>query len=304
MSLGPLLLVALLALSSPGAWAEQQKSCEQTLQGKGAQAPSTASSESVLDSAELRKIYQSVLADLPPRGDSPSISLILPAYREEKRLPRSIAKMQSFLDRHPLPLEILLVVEKSPDQTLGLARSLTEGDPRFVVIDNQVHRGKGYAVRSGVKKAKGDFVFFTDLDLSIPPEEMLKALSLLLSQPQVDMIIGYRNLAEERSLIRQAFSWTFQYLALCIAGVPTSWDSQCGFKAFRWEVAQQLFDEQRLDGFAFDVEVLALARREGYEVYSQTVPFFDQEGSTVHLLKDPPKMLMDLIRVRSSLLHN
>lgn len=239
-----------------------------------------------------------------PSNNSVPFTLVIPAYNEERRLPASIRDIRSFFGQHfaQLPIEVLVVVEKSKDRTVDLARAAAEGDSRIQVIDNQVHRGKGFAVKSGMLKARGDVVFFMDADLSTPLAEVMVFLGHFQDHPDVDVIIGSR--AEARSRVMKKQSWLRRNMGrgfnrfVKIFGVSGIQDTQCGFKAFRSRAAREVFTRQTLDGFAFDVEILMLAQRMGFKIDVVPVRWVNSEDSKVRILIDPLKMLRDLIKTK------
>lgn len=232
----------------------------------------------------------------------PLVSFVIPAYNEERRLPLSLRDIQSFFTKMPIPLEVLVMVEKSTDRTLELANKEVGSDSRFKIIDNQVHRGKGYAVKSGMLKARGDVVFFMDADLSTPLSEVIKFLAHFGEHPETHVIIGSR--ADAKSQIVKKQSWFRRNLGrgfnqfVQIFGVRGISDTQCGFKAFRRDACGEIFSRQTLDGFAFDVEVLILAQELGYKMDVLPVRWINSADSKVRVLIDPLKMLWDLIRIR------
>ena len=227
-------------------------------------------------------------------------TLVIPAYNEERRLPASIRDIRAFFKT--LPMEVLDMVEKSKDRTIELGLEATEGDQRFTIVDNQVQRGKGYAVRCGMQRAKGDIVFFMDADLSTPLAEVLSFLMHFSTNPNTDVIIGSRAHAKSKIIKRQG--WFRQTLGrgfnrfVQVLGIPGIEDTQCGFKAFRAKASKEVFSRQTLDGFAFDVEALMLADRLGYKIDVLPVRWVNSEDSKVRILIDPIKMLWDLLRIR------
>lgn len=235
-----------------------------------------------------------------------SLSLVIPAYNEERRLPASLRDIQSFFKQVTEGLEILVIVEKSKDRTVEAGQEVVRGDARFQVIDNQVHRGKGYAVKSGMLRAKGDIVIFMDADLSTPLAEVFAFVQHFNENPNTDVIIGSR--AESKSQIIKKQSWlrrnmgrTFNKFvkATALRSLPAGIaDTQCGFKAFRKDACREIFKRQKLDGFAFDVEVLMLASALGYKIDVKPVKWINSEDSKVRIFIDPLKMLLDLFRIR------
>ncbi len=242
------------------------------------------------------------------------LSLVIPAYNEERRLPQSLRDIASFFRfqqrdaatvasiQPQETLEILVVIEKSKDRTLELARAETAKFPAFQIVDNVVHRGKGYAVRSGMLKAEGDIIIFMDADLSTPLSEVYRFLQHLQEHPETDIVIGSR--ADARSQIVKKQSWFRRNLGrgfnkfVFLFGIRGIKDTQCGFKAFRKSAAREVFSRATLDGFAFDVEVLMLAKEMGYKIDVVPVRWINSEDSKVRVFIDPLKMLWDLIRIR------
>lgn len=242
------------------------------------------------------------------------LSLVIPAYNEERRLPQSLRDIASFFRFQPRDaataastqpqetLEILVVIEKSKDKTLELARAETANFPAFKIVDNVVHRGKGYAFRSGMLKAEGDIIIFMDADLSTPLSEVYRFLQHLQEHPETDIVIGSR--ADARSQIVKKQSWFRRNLGrgfnkfVFLFGIRGIKDTQCGFKAFRKSAAKEVFSRATLDGFAFDVEVLMLAKEMGYKIDVVPVRWINSEDSKVRVFIDPLKMLWDLIRIR------
>jgi dolichyl-phosphate beta-glucosyltransferase len=198
--------------------------------------------------------------------------------------------------------EILVVVEQSTDGTLELAREATAKQANFRVIDNQVHRGKGYAVRSGMRQARGAVAFYMDADLSVPLEEIDEFLAWFEAHPEEDVLIGSRQhpssrIERRQGLIRQTMGRTFNRILRCISLLPFR-DTQCGFKAFRREAAREIFSLQTIDGFAFDVEVILLARGLGCRIRELPVRWLNSTESKVRIVRDSLRMFMDVIVIR------
>jgi dolichyl-phosphate beta-glucosyltransferase len=232
-----------------------------------------------------------------------SLSLVIPAYNEERRLPVSLRDIQTFFGKFPeSAIEILVIIEKSSDRTLEFARAAVAGDPRFVIVDNQVHRGKGFAVKTGMLKARGELVFFMDADLSTPLSEVFKFIAHFGEHPETSVVIGSRRdrrseIVKRQNLFRQSLGRIFNYFVK-VFGVRGIKDTQCGFKAFRFETAQRVFTLQKLNGFAFDVEVLMLATELKSKIDVLPVVWVNSPDSKVRVFIDPLKMLWDLIRIR------
>lgn len=229
-------------------------------------------------------------------------TLVIPAYKEEKRLPNSIRDIRSFFSGLSEFFEVLILVERCSDRTLELGREAAKGEPRIQVIDNQVHRGKGFAVRSGMLRARGEIVFFMDADLSTPLAEVLVFLAHFSQNLKTDVVIGSRAHAQSKIIkrqnyFRQSLGRIFNKFVqlLSVKGIS---DTQCGFKAFRLKACHEVFSRQTIDGFAFDVEVLMLAEKLGLKIDVLPVRWVNSPDSKVRILIDPIKMFWDLLRIR------
>ncbi len=237
-----------------------------------------------------------------PASGAPFVSLVIPAYHEVLRLEASVRALREYLGHARWPHEVILVVEQSTDGTLDLARHLTAGQEEFHVIGNEVRRGKGYAVRCGMLRARGEIAFFMDADLSTPLAEIDAFLSWLEAHPETDLVVGNRqhpqsDILQRQSFIRRSMGQAFNVVMRGVTGLRLR-DTQCGFKAFRRAAREAIFPLQTLDGFAFDVELLLLAERLGFRLADLPVRWSNAEGSKVHLLRDSWRMLRDAFRVR------
>ena len=233
---------------------------------------------------------------------TPELSLVIPAYNEARRLPETLRRVVDFCNRLEITWEVVVVVEKSEDGTLDLAKAATASQANFRILDPGCHRGKGFAVRHGILNAGGQVVLFMDADLSVPLEEVPGFLQYLQAHPDTDVLVGSRKHAQSRivkrqSWIRQRMGETFNWILRRVAGIRIR-DTQCGFKAFRRSAAQAIFSRQQLDGFAFDVEVLLLAERLGFNAVELPVQWINSPDSHVRIVSDSLKMLRDAVRVR------
>jgi dolichyl-phosphate beta-glucosyltransferase len=234
---------------------------------------------------------------------APRVSVIVPVYNEALRLPASLRTMEAYFSGVAFTYEVLIVVEHSTDGTLELAAQATATQANFQVMDNQVHRGKGFAVRSGILGARGEFVFYMDADLSTPLDEITKFLSYFESHPEVHVLLGNRqhtdsHIDRRQSVLRQNMGQLFNRVIRSLAPVDVR-DTQCGFKAFRQPAAREIFSRQTIDGFAFDVEVLLLARALGYAVKDLPVRWENSPESKVHIIRDSLRMMRDTLTVRA-----
>jgi dolichyl-phosphate beta-glucosyltransferase len=231
------------------------------------------------------------------------VSIVIPAYNEAARLPRSLGVLEEYLRGwEGRPHEVLVMVEESTDGTLELAKETVREQVNFHVIDNGPQRGKGHAVRSGMLRAGGDILFYMDADLSVPVEEMEGFLAYFAGHPEIGVLLGSRQhpgsrIERRQGWLRQTMGKTFNRILRMLAVLPYR-DTQCGFKAFRKEAAREIFSRQRIDGFAFDVEVLLLAREMGYGVAELPVRWLNSPESKVHIVGDSLKMLRDAVMVR------
>jgi glycosyltransferase involved in cell wall biosynthesis len=230
----------------------------------------------------------------------PHVSIVVPAYREQAVLPASIEAIRTYFETTSVPFEILVVDDGSPDDTSRVAeRALAGGGGRVLRLPE--NRGKGAAVRTGVLAAHGRWVLITDADLSTPIEEHAR-LSAVCRERDLDGAIGSRGLAESNVEVRQGplrqfMGKTFNGLVRILTGLPYA-DTQCGFKWLDRERFLPLFEQMVVDRFAWDVELLFLARRLGLSVVEVPVTWRNDEDSKVGLIGDPINMLFDVARVR------
>jgi glycosyltransferase involved in cell wall biosynthesis len=229
-----------------------------------------------------------------------SLSIVIPAYNEEKRLPSSLDTILDFVgDRYEF-VEIVVVDDGSRDGTAECVREYARNHPSVRLLQNPGNRGKGYAVRHGMLAAKGEWALLTDADLSSPISEIDKLIAAI-ERENAAVAIGSRAL--DRSLVgvhqpagREYAGRIFNLIMRMITGLPFS-DTQCGFKLFRSDVIQRIFPKQQLEGFAFDVENLFLARLFNFKVVEVPVRWNNVEGTKVSLWQGLDSFL-DPLRVR------
>lgn len=236
------------------------------------------------------------------REGEPFVSIIVPAYNEAHRLEASIRDLNKYLRSKSWSCEFLLVVEKSTDGTLELAKRLANEHPLTNVIGNDVQRGKGYAVRTGMLRARGEIALFMDADLSTSLAEIDRFLERLAEKPEIDVLVGNRAHYQSKVLMSQGFlrktmGQTFNAILRLITGIQIR-DTQCGFKAFRRKACVSIFQVQKLDGFAFDVEAILLAMKMGFKVADMPVEWTNASGTKVRIIRDSFRMLCDAFRVR------
>lgn len=232
---------------------------------------------------------------------APDLSLIIPAYNEELRLPATLERIAAYLFASHREAEVIVVDDGSKDRTAEVAESFRERIPALRVVSNGVNRGKGFSVRHGMQEAHGRIALFTDADLSAPIEDAGKLLEALETQ-NYDVAIGSRAL--DRSLIivhespfREFAGIVFNKIVRLILWLPFV-DTQCGFKAFRRERCSILFEQQRIEGFGFDPELLYLARRHGLRAVEIPVRWGHSYATKVNMLRDSFQMFLDVFQIR------
>jgi glycosyltransferase involved in cell wall biosynthesis len=218
-----------------------------------------------------------------------SISIIIPAYNEEKRLPGSLRQLIAYLERGGWRFaEILVVDDGSTDGTVQAAGQMRAAYPDLRVLRNPGNRGKGYAVRHGMLECRGEWALFTDADLSTPIEELEK-LWQAAEREGAQLALGSRALDRRligvhQSFFRENVGKLFNLGMRLATGLPFH-DTQCGFKLFETRAAHEIFRRQLLDGFGFDVEVLFIGRRLGYREIEVPVRWNDVEGTKMTALR-------------------
>lgn len=226
------------------------------------------------------------------------LSIVIPCYNEEKRIAPTLNALFVFLNHHQsiTEYEVIIVDDGSKDNTLQVILSY----PHLKVIPHQVNQGKGGAVRTGVLNAKYENILFMDSDLATPIEELDKLSSYL--QHNYDVVIASRNLPNSNILTkqpkyRQLAGKTFPLLVRLLSGLPYR-DTQCGFKLMKAGPGKEIFKRLTIIRFAFDVEMLFIAKKLGYKTAEVAVTWIDQSGSTVHFFRDSWRMLKDLFTIR------
>ncbi|OFV95942.1 MAG: hypothetical protein A3F68_09335 [Acidobacteria bacterium RIFCSPLOWO2_12_FULL_54_10] len=233
-------------------------------------------------------------------GVGVAVSVVVPAFNEAERLPSTLNKIVDFLAARPYSYEVIVVDDGSTDATASIVEKIYQQSGTVRLIKNPGNRGKGYAVRNGMLHAAGQYLVFSDSDLSTPIEDIDLLLSPL--QKGYDVVIGSRALRPDwiyprQPLSRQLVGRVFNY---CVRGVTflAIQDTQCGFKGFRRDAAQAIFSRQRLTGFGFDVELAYLARKYGFRLLEVPVHWSNDLATKVHPFRDGPRMFLDLLRIR------
>jgi dolichyl-phosphate beta-glucosyltransferase len=227
------------------------------------------------------------------------LSVVVPCFNEESRLPRSLAAALDYLEASRRDYELILVDDGSRDCTPELIRNAEQAHPRVCGVFLPGNRGKGRAVAEGVRASRGVRVLVSDADFSAPIEELAKLEVAIEAGASVAIGSRAKRGAREvdQPLHRRAMGKGFNLLVQALL-LPGLWDTQCGFKLFRGEVARDLFGRLSVDGFAFDVEVLYLARRSGWEVSEVPVRWINSATSRVQAVRHSREMLRDVLRIR------
>jgi glycosyltransferase involved in cell wall biosynthesis len=242
-----------------------------------------------------------LMSDLNPFVD---LSVIVPAYNEEQRLPPTLERLHRFLTSQPMRYEIVVVDDGSKDGTCAVVEQAMQHIPNLRLVRQTPNRGKGAAVRMGMLAARGQIRVMCDADCSMPPEEMPRLLAPIVAC-KAEIAIGSRYAEGARTAVKQPM-YRVLWSRLCNkviqrSLVPGVRDTQCGFKAFTAEAARDLFRRGTIDGWAFDLEILALAKRRGYEVAEIGVEWTDDRRSRINPLKDMWKVIREAITIRRNL---
>ena len=231
---------------------------------------------------------------------TPVLSVVVPAYNEAAGIDTTITRLVDYLASCPRDWELLVVNDGSEDETAAVVLKRCEQEPRIRLVDAP-HGGKGAAVRRGMLEARGRFRFICDADLSMPPKHIDRFFDGTDGNPRFDVAVGSREAPGARRIgepwrrhfIGRVFNWIVRIFA--VRGIQ---DTQCGFKLFRATAADEIFRLQKLDGWAFDVELLFLARKAGYSIGEIAIDWsFGQRSSRVSLVLGGLAFL-DILKIR------
>ena len=233
----------------------------------------------------------------------PYLSVVIPAYNEASRIRATLEQLHAYLSAQDYLWEILVADDGSADATAQLVAAFAADHPGVRLLSLE-HRGKGWAVQQGMLAAGGQYRFLCDADLSMPVEQIGRFLPTAVVG--LDIAIGSRELPDSRRigeparrhLMGRVFNLVIRLLAL-----PGIRDTQCGFKCFKADVCIPLFQRQTLAGFAFDVEILYLARQSGLSLREVAIDWHYREGSKVRPLRDAAAMAWDVLKIRWRLRH-
>ncbi|MCB0197241.1 MAG: glycosyltransferase family 2 protein [Anaerolineae bacterium] len=228
------------------------------------------------------------------------LSVIIPAYNEEGRLPGTLLKLVDFLTAQEFRSEVIVVDDGSDDKTAEIAEEFAAEYP-WIQLVQPGRGGKGHAVKAGMLLSEGEYAFLCDADLAMPVTELPKFLpprqngyQIAIGSREGEGAVRY-NEPGYRHLMGRVFNWVVKVLA-----VPGFEDTQCGFKCFHRSVVNDLFSHQTIDGFGFDVEVLYVAQKRGYKIIEVPIHWYYQSESKVHPIRDTIRMVQDILLVRKN----
>ena len=230
------------------------------------------------------------------------LSVVIPMYNEAARFPKAAPVLLRYLQAQPYTYEIVVASDGSSDETVAVARAALAAAPALRVIENQPNRGKGHALRTGMTAAQGEFVLFTDADLSTPVDELDKFWPWL--EQGYDVVIGSRKMAgaqltRRQPWLREHLGKVFTWLSDRLVTRNIS-DVTCGFKCFSRRAAHDLFRRARVNDWSFDAEILFLAQWRNYRIKEVPVRWHDERGSKVNMLRDGLRALRGLLRIRQN----
>lgn len=236
-------------------------------------------------------------------GESPRLSIVIPAYNEEARLGGSLQQVADFVARQDYPIEVVVVDNNSSDRTQAIAREFAAELPYFRVLFEGT-QGKGAAVRTGMLAARGAYRFICDADLSMPIEDVVRFLPPQLNN--YDIAIGSREapgaVRYDEPWYRHLMGRVFNTIVRLFA-VPGFQDTQCGFKMFRSEVAEDLFPLQTMNGWSFDVEILHAAQRRGWRIVEVPIHWYYKANTRIHPIRDSVAMFVEVLKIRLNALR-
>jgi dolichyl-phosphate beta-glucosyltransferase len=231
----------------------------------------------------------------------PYLSVVIPAYKEGERLPKTFPVFSHFVKKAQFKVEVIFVNDGSPDNTAEvIERLISKKNPEeFRLITYDKNRGKGYAVKRGFMAARGRYILFADADNATPIEQVDDLISFA---NEYDVIIGSRYLEKGRlkrkqSLFRIIGGRLLNFAIRIMTGLKLA-DTQCGFKLFESACGRKIFNKLTLERFSFDVEILAIGQKMGYKIKEVPVDWYDNPNSTVNPIKDGLRFLQALFIIR------
>ncbi len=235
-------------------------------------------------------------------SEKPYLSVVVPAYKEEHRIHKILDAIIKFQEKQSYQIEIIIVLDGSPDNTKMQAQKYYGVIPNIRIIDRKENKGKGYTVKEGILAAKGDWILFSDADNSTPISQVNK---LLEHTKDNHVLIGSRYIQGSKLARPQPFYriWGSRFLNLIIQlfAVPGIKDTQCGFKLFEYKAAKEIFNHMTFNRWSFDIEILAIARHLGYKITEVGITWYDDPHSQVNPIKDGLRMIKDAWQVRKNI---
>ena len=235
------------------------------------------------------------------------LSIIIPAFEESKKIARDIEEGAAFLEAHNLSGQIIVIDDGSTDNTAEAAKNIAvPPNVQLNVIRYETHRGKGYAVRTGIKHSSGEYVMFADSGSCVPYEDTLRGLELLKSNA-CDIAHGSRKMREchiekTQSLYRRICSGIFHWFVIHDMKIPAEFtDTQCGFKMYKGDVARHLYGEAITDGFSFDIEIIMRAQKEGYRIREFPIDWTCDRDSRLSPTRSSWHVLSELLTIRRTM---
>lgn len=230
--------------------------------------------------------------------NNPKLSIIIPAFNEEKRLPSTLEQVFSFVQNQTYDSEVLIIENGSSDRTFEVAKEYADKHPRCLAIRNKV-RGKGLAVRTGMLRATGQYRFMCDADLSMPITEINRFLPPFLDN--FDVAIASREAPGSVRYNEPAYRhWGGRgtNLIIRVMALPGLHDTQCGFKMFQSDVVEDIFHYQTIKNWSFDIELLYIARMRGYRITEIPIPWYFNAETKLNPFRDAIKMVLDILTIR------
>lgn len=232
------------------------------------------------------------------------LTVVVPMYNEEKRILKCFEKIEEYFKNKKYLYEVIFVDDGCKDKTIETINNCID-NKKYLLLKNNINRGKGYSVKKGVLSARGEYILFMDTDMSTPIDQLEK---LLPSIKQNEVVIGSRYLRSNSIKIKQPFFrrilGRLGFLAMrIILGLPFV-DTQCGFKMFQNSAAKEIFKRETIDRWGFDMEILAIARTLKYKVKEVSVDWLDDRNSTLRAGQAAFETLRELIRIKINIITN
>lgn len=236
-------------------------------------------------------------------SDNYELSIIIPAYNEEKRIHKILEAIIKYETDSKRNVETIVVLDGTPDNTLGAAKKYEGKVKNLMIVDRKENKGKGYTVKEGMEKASGKYMLFCDADNSTPVEQVEK---LLKYAEDYEVVIGSRYIEGSKLAVSQSFfrkmGGRVINLFIRMLAIPGVKDTQCGFKLFQNKAGKEIFKQVTFDRWSFDIEVLAIARKKKFKIKQVGITWYDDPHSTVNPIKDGLKMIRDSWQVRKNLI--